>query len=339
MDEVDVAELPKIDCNYAAAILLLLLNDGDAAAIMRSFEPSDIQSLGRSMFEAANASEVQIEAALEQFIGAAKAMPTLAPNAQPHIRTVLTTALGSEKADNILETVKPRSDACSFETLKWMEPKLVGQILEQEHPQVGAVILSALDPQVAAGALEDLPEDLQTDLVLRAARLGSVPSEIAADIEEILAQYRGKTASAPKMALGGKADAARIMNKLKKEDGARILKGVKRRDKAIGQQIEDEMFIFENLMELDDKSLGIIMRSVDSAALSLALKGASDALADRILGCMSSRAAQTIRDEMEERGMVKRAEVEEAQRAVIAIVRQLADDGTIMLGGASEDYV
>ena len=337
--QIEEQPVAKMDSNYATAILMLLLEDDDAANLIRSFDPKNVQQLGRSMFDAAQATEIQIESAIERFILAARNLPSLAQKANPHIRSVFTNALGSEKAQDILQSIGPSVTNTSFEKLKWLDHQTVGSILAQEHPQVGAAILSALEPQVAAAALAGLPEDIQSDLVFRAARLGSITTDAAATVEAILDHYTVKTSSSGKVTMGGKSETARIVNKLKKEDGTRILKSVKRKDKVIGQQIEDEMFIFDNLMDLDDKSLGAVTRAVESDILSMALKGANDALTQRILSCMSVRAAQTIQDEMEERGMAKRADVEEAQKAIITLVRRMEEDGSIMIGGDGDDYV
>jgi flagellar motor switch protein FliG len=339
MAETDTAERPAISGGNAAAILMLLLEESEAAQVMQALEPSSIQLLGRSMFEASRFDERQIEAALVQFLGAARTMPTLAPKAGPHIEKVLTSALGDEKARNILDAVSPRVEIAALDILKWMDPDAIARVLAAEHPQVGAVILSALDPEVAATALGALDQPAQAELMFRTASLGPVSRDVLGDIEAILGAYAGASKHAATLSMGGRSETARIINKLKKDDGTRILDEVKKRDQAMGQQIEEEMFVFDNLNELDDKNLGIVMRNVDSALLSLALKGAAEALAERILGCMSARAADTIRDDMEERGMVKRAEVEDAQKAIIAIARQLADEGTIMMGGGDDDYV
>jgi|CXWL01.1.fsa_nt_gi flagellar motor switch protein FliG len=345
-DDTDLLEgdeaLPKalaLGGPFAAAILLMLLGEEEAAFILRDMDPDDVRQLGKAMFEAAEASEAEVEAALDRFIGRTRQVSSLSVRAEPRIRSVMTQAIGNVRADNVLGDVAPRDSVRALEMLGWMEVSAIAKILTQEHPQVGALIVASLNPEAAVEALKLLSDDQQSDLVMRAARLGAVSSEAISDLEDVLCRFGDVKQSKPKVNLGGKSDAAKIMNKMAKADGERVLKGLKKRDKILGQQIEDEMFIFDNLMDLDDKNLGALMRTVDSAILTLALKGAAEPLVDRMFGCMSARAAQTIRDEMEERGMVKRVEVDEAQRAIIAIARQMANDGTIMLAGAGEDYV
>jgi flagellar motor switch protein FliG len=333
-----MAESTRPDAN-AAAILMLLLDETEAAQVMQGLDPSAIQQLGRAMFDAASSDEAQINAALSQFLETARSLPSLAPKAAPHISNVLKSALGDEKARNIIDAAAPKAQIASLDALKWLDAETVSRILADEHPQVAAVILSSMDAEIAASALSKLSDEKQADLMYRTASLGQISGHVLSDIQAIIATYTGAKQQSAKIMVGGKSDTARIINKLRKDDGARILDQVKKRDHRIGQQIEEEMFVFDNLADLDDKNLGIVMRNVDSALLSLALKGAAAGLVDRILGCMSARAAQTIQDEMDERGPVKRAEVDDAQKAIIAVARQLAEDGTIIMGGGDDDYV
>jgi flagellar motor switch protein FliG len=336
-DIIDVA--PDIDGAAAAAILLMLLEENEAAAILKHFEPDEVMTLGRAMFASAGASEDQIEGALERFVSGSRSVSTLAVRAEPRIRSVIHQALGNIRADNILAEIAPQSSAAALDTLRWMEVPTITHILASEHPQVGAIILAVLTPEVAGVVLEQLDEAAQSDLVVRAARLSSVPAEAIADLEVILDRAIAIKAGKPKIKLGGTSEAARIVNSLKKPTSERVLRTIKKRDKQLGQDIEEEMFIFDNLLELDAKSLGAVLRSVDASALGLALKGASEALVDKMLGSMSARAAQSIRDDMADRGLVKRAEVEEAQKAIIAEARKLAEAGEITLGAKGDDYV
>lgn len=229
--------------------------------------------------------------------------------------------------------------APSGDALDWMEVDVLAALLDNEHPQVGALIVSSLSADLAAQALGKLEEGRQTDLLLRAARLGRVSVEAITELEDIVSRYVGDAAPPPKVELGGSSGVAKIMNSLGKPKGERLIKAIRKADKPIADAIEEGMFVFEDLMDLDAKALGTVMRSVDSSSLVFALKGAPKELVDRIFASMSQRAAQSIQDEMAEKTMVKRAEVDEAQKAVIAIARQLADAGEIVLGSAGNDYV
>ncbi|MEK6638622.1 MAG: flagellar motor switch protein FliG [Pseudomonadota bacterium] len=333
------AGVPPIDGAAVAAILLMLLEENEAASILKHFEPDEVLTIGRAMFAAAEASEGQIENALDRFVTSSRQISTLAVRADPRIRSVMFQALGNIRADNILAEIAPQSSAAALDILRWMEVPTIANILANEHPQVGAIILAVLTPEVAGAVLEGLDESAQTDLVVRAARLKSVSADAIADLEIIFERASAVKAGKPKLKLGGASEVARIVNSLKKPTGERVLRTIKKRDKQLGQDIEDEMFIFDNLLELDAKSLGAVLRAVDSGSLGLALKGASEALVDKMLGSMSARAAQSIRDDMADRGLVKRAEVEEAQKVIIAEARKLAEAGEITLGAKGDDYV
>lgn len=348
-DETDLAEndgeavaietAPTISGATTAAILLMLLDETEAAAILKQFDPDEVRTLGAAMFAASGASEAEISVALDRFVEQGRSLPTLSVGAEPRIRNVMTRALGNIRADNILSDIAPQSSANALDILRWMEVGDIARVVANEHPQVGALILSVLTPEVSATVLDGFDELVQADLVCRAAKLAQVPAEAIADLESILTNTKPTGSQSPPVKVGGTTDVARIVNKMKKQSGERILKSVKKRDKLLGQEIEEEMFIFDNLIDLDGKSLGTLMRSVDASVLGLALKGALPALVDKILAAMSARAADSIRDEMADRGPVKRAEVEEAQREIIAVARNLAEDGTINLGGGGDDYV
>jgi flagellar motor switch protein FliG len=342
-DETDQAELPvpvrEMDGASAAAILLMLLDESEAASILKHFEPDEVRTLGTAMFAASAATETEIEIALNRFVGGSRLISTFAVGAEPRIRNVMNEALGNIRADNILASIAPQSSAVALDILRWMDVPTITALLSEEHPQVGAIILSVLLPEIAAEVLEALDDATQSDLVFRAARLSSISIDAIADLEAILAGASIVQGAKPKMKLGGKADVAKIVNRMKKPSSERVLRSLKKKDRQLGQDIEEEMFIFDNLIDLDAKNLGEVMRSVDSSSLGLALKGANPVLVDKILGAMSARAAQSIRDDMAELGPVKRADVEEAQRAIIAIARKLAEDGTILLGGKGDDYV
>jgi flagellar motor switch protein FliG len=328
-----------IDGPAAAAILLMLLDESEAATILKHLDPDEVRQLAKGMFHAANASEIEIEQALESFVSRSRNISALAVGADTRIRTVIHQAVGNVRADNILASVAPQRSAASLEMLRWMDVDAISGLLAGEHPQVGALILSVLVPDVAAAAVETLDEMLQADLVLRAAQLTSVPAAAIEDLEAVLANANADGQRVTKQNIGGPSDVAKIMKKMPKSLSERTIRALKKQNKALAQIIEEEMFIFENLRDLDAKSLGTVLRSVDAAQLAVALKGADRSMADLCLATMSMRAADTIRDEMAEMTMVKRADVEEAQKSIMQIVREMAASGEIMVAGAGEEYV
>lgn len=338
--ELDSASAkPAIEGSAAAAILLMLLDESEAATILKHLGPEEVRLLAKAMFDTANANEQEIGQALDRFVTRSRDVSALAIGADTRIRTVMTQAVGNVRADNILAAVAPQRSAASLEMLRWMDVDAISALLASEHPQVGALILSVLVPDVAARAIETLDELLQADLVLRAAMLTSVPAAAIEDLEAVLASANVDGQRVAKQAIGGPSDVAKIMKKMPKQLSERTLRSLKKHDRVLAQTIEEEMFIFENLRDLDKKSLSSVLRSVDAAQLAIALKGADEDMVDMCLATMSQRAAETIRDEMTEMTMVKRADVDDAQKSVMQIVRQMAANGEIMIAGGGEDYV
>ncbi|MFM5913964.1 MAG: flagellar motor switch protein FliG [Chakrabartia godavariana] len=328
-----------VDGKSAAAVLMMLLAEDEAAAIVSHLDANEVKALGSAMLGVAGVSEDHVDAALELFADKCRGVNPLAADPTPRVRSVIEQALGPARAGTLLADIAPVSSPRLADMLDWMEVDILVSILDNEHPQVGALIVSSLTADIAAQALGRLEEARQTDLLLRAARLGKVSMEALTELEDIVSRYVGDSAPPPKVELGGSTGVAKIMNSLGKPKGERIIKAIRKADKPIADAIEEGMFVFEDLLDLDAKALGTVMRSVDSGSLVFALKGASKELVDRIFASMSQRAAQSIQDEMAEKTMVKRAEVDEAQKAVIAIARQLADAGEIVLGSSGNDYV
>jgi len=324
----------------AAAVLLMLFEEDEAAQILSRLEPEEVRQLGYAMYDVADVEVDEVNAALDQFVAKAKGRTTIGYGATQHIRGAMHKALGPERADNMLARITPPTRSTKLAMLKWMEPAEIASIIDQEHPQIMAIVLAHLEAPIAAATLQLLPAEVQDDLVYRVATLGPVSAEALDELEQLIASrpVSGR-ASSTTTKRGGTSEAAAIMNNIRKDHEQRIIKALNKRDRNIAQSIEDEMFIFENLLDLSDKDLGTLMRAADNAVLVVALKGASDTLRNKILGCMSQRAAQAIQDEMEERGPLRLAEVMEAQKAIIAEARRMGDEGTIMLGGRGDDYV
>ncbi|GAA4826555.1 flagellar motor switch protein FliG [Sphingosinicella ginsenosidimutans] len=346
MEAVDTAALgansAPIDPNgsEAAAILLMLLGDNEAAEILSHLEPYEVQHLGSAMFGVADVTEDQVESVFHTFLEKTRARTTIGFGAAPRIRAVMEHALGAERAGNVLARITPPTRSRALEALRWMDAKTIAALIEQEHPQIAALVVAHLEPPIAADVLQLLPSEMQPDVIYRVARLESVTPEALEELERILVREVGRvsfSSSAPTR--GGASEAAKIMNNMRSGQEQRIIRTLGKIDKNLAQRIEDEMFIFEDLMDLDEKNLGILLRNVDNEVLIVALKGADERLKDKMFGCMSSRAADSIKDEMEARGPMRLAEVQDAQKEVLAMARRLADAGTIMLAGRGEDYV
>jgi flagellar motor switch protein FliG len=323
----------------AAAILLMLLAEDEAAQVLSRLEPDEVQHLGGAMFNVADVSEVQINSVLNTFVDQARARTTVGYGAETQIKNMMERALGSERAENVLARITPVAKSNALEALKWMDPRAIAGMIEGEHPQIAAIVLAHLEPPVAADVLQLLDESIQPDLVYRVATLGPVTAEALEDLEKLLLSQKTRAAAPPPTKRGGAAEAAKIVNNSRTSAEQRIIRALAKLDKGLARTIEDEMFVFDNLLAVDDKGLGTLMRSVENDVLVVALKGADPRLRDKILGCMSSRAAQSIVDEMADRGPIRLAEVQDAQKEILAIARRLASEGTINLGGKDDDYV
>lgn len=329
----------EISGSAAAAILLLLLEDDEAGEILKHFDPDEIKKIGAAMYAASKASDGEIESALGHFVNTSRDVSELSVHADPHIRSVVTAAVGNVRADNLLAEIAPTSSEKTLDILRWMEIPVIGEILAEEHPQVGAIILAVLKPEIAAAVLDILDENLQSDLVCRAARLETVSAQAIADLEDILTGRADIGKSVPKMRMGGSNDVAKIIGHMKRPKSQQLLKSVKKQDKELAARLEEEMVLFDDLIELDAKDLAAVMREVEGDILALALRGATDEMSERIFASMSQRAAQTVQDDIEERGPVPKADVDAAQKAIVNIARRLAEEGTIIMGGGDDDYV
>ena len=335
----EVMERGGLQGSAAAAVLLMLFDEDEAAQILSRLEPDEVRQLGYAMYDVADVEIDEVNEALDHFVNKAKRRTTIGYGATQHIRGAMHKALGPERADNILARITPPTRSTKLEMLKWMEAKEIASLIDSEHPQIMAIVVAHLEAPIAADVLQLLSAELQEEVVYRIATLGPVSSEALDDLEQSLLRGSPKTRSGTSSQRGGTSEAAAIMNNVRKENEQRIIKALAKRDKNIAQSIEEEMFVFDNLIDMDEKNLGTLMRTIDNDVLVVALKGANEMLKGRIFGCMSSRAAASIQDELAERGPMRLAEVVEAQKLIIATARRMADAGTIMLGGKGNDFV
>ncbi|MDX3909339.1 MAG: flagellar motor switch protein FliG [Sphingobium sp.] len=329
----------RLKGSAAAAVLLMLFDEDEAAQILSRLEPEEVRQLGYAMYDVADVEIDEVNEALDHFVNKAKKRTTVGYGASQHIRGAMTKALGPERADNMLARITPPTRSTKLAMLKWLEAKEIAALIEAEHPQIMAIVLAHLEHSVAADVLQLLPAEFQEEVIYRVATLGPVSIEALDDLEQLL--MRGSPSNKPgnSSQRGGTLEAAAIMNNVRKDNEVRIIKALAKRDKMVAQSIEEEMFVFDNLIDMDDKNLGALMRTIDNDVLVVALKGANDMLRGRIFGCMSARAASSIADELAERGPMRLADVIEAQKLIIATARRMADAGTIMLTGKGNDFV
>jgi len=324
-----------------AAVLMMLVGEEEAAAILQKLDPDEVRQLGSAMFAVADVSEQEMEDVLDDFVGKARERTGITFEPRPRIEAVMNRALGPEKAESVLARITPPEASCELELLDWLDASEIAQMIEKEHPQIAAVMIANLNPAVGGQVLELLPDAVQPDILHRIARLGPISPDAVLTLKAVLANRRssGTGSSASGMTLGGTREAAKILQGARKVTEQRVMPKLFKIDKDVAKAIEEAMFVFDNLLDMDDKNLGTLIRNIDGDILSRALKGVDENARGRFLGCMSARAADGIRDEMEARGPMKLAEVLDAQKAMIAIARNLAKDGTIVMGASDDDYV
>ena len=322
-----------------AAVLMMLFGEAEAAAILQKLEPDEVQMLGKAMFNVADVGEGQVAGVLDDFVAKARVQTGIGFDRAPQIEKMMTSALGRDKADSVLARITPREESAGIDLLNWLEPKEIAAMVERENPQIAAVLIANLDPGLAADVLQLLPETLQPELVHRVAKLGPVTPDALEMLKQVLSQRMSAGSTQTSVLLGGAKEAAKIMNNVRKATEQRVIPRLQKMDKETAKAIEEEMFVFDHLMALDDKSMGTLLRSIESDLLIMALKGIEEHNRNRMLGCMSQRAADGIRDEMEARGPVRMSEVIEAQRSILVVARNMAKEGTIMMGSGDDDYV
>ena len=335
----DAIPVAAMNGSQAAAILLMLLDEAEAAEVLGRLAPDEVEQLGGAMFAVADVSEGQVDSVLDLFIQRARARTTIGFGADKQIRGIMERALGSDRADTMLSRITPSERQSPLEAIKWMDTRTIAAVIEQEHPQVAALVLAHLESAAAAEVLQMLDEECQADLVYRVATLRPVTAEAMEELERVMQKLVERSTAGATSHRGGPSEAAKIVNGTRGTNEQRIIRSLAKLDRNLARTIEDEMFVFDNLMELDEKSMGALLRATDNEALVLALKGTHAKLRAKMLGCMSSRAAQSIQDEMADLGPTRLADVQEAQREVLAVARRLAASGAIMIGGKGEDYV
>ena len=334
----DVAVSTPMTGDTAAAILLTLLGDNEAAAILSGLNPDEAKRLGVAMLDVARSSVTDVECALDMFVNRSRGTISLGIGADARVRSVFSTALGQARADTILDDIAPTTASALVEKLRWTGTDILTDIFKAEHPQVSALILAHLTAETAAAVLTAFDDAKQADLIYRAAVLSHVSLAAFDELVQIIESHSADRTKAT-LKLDCRSDLAKIVTHLPAGANQRVLKHLKKRDKILGQEIEDEMFVFDELCALDAKAMGILLRSIDSQILTLALRGATPEMVNQMLACLSSRAADTIRDEMADGAAVKRVDVESAQKEIATTARRLAEDGDISLGRKSGDYV
>lgn len=319
-----------------SAILLMSIGEEEAAEVLKFLGPKEVQKIGMAMATLDNITREQIQASLRDFRSEAEERTNLGVGSDSYIRSILTKALG-DKATNLIDRILQGGDTSGIESLKWMDSASVAEMIKNEHPQIIATILVHLDYDQASEILQMFTERLRNDVMLRVATLDGVQPHALRELNDVLTKLLSGSDHIKKSKVGGVKAAAEILNFMGGTLESSIITNIKEFDEELAQKIQDEMFVFEDVGKIDDRGIQLLLREIQSESLIVALKGATPELREKIFKNMSQRAAEMLRDDLEAKGPVRLSEVEGEQKEILKIVRRLADEGQIMLGGKGEE--
>ena len=322
-----------------AAILLLTLGEGEAAQVLKHMGAKEVQRIGAAMARLSNVSLDEVQGVITEFTASVERQTSVGVGADEFLRKVLVDALGADKAESIIDRIRIGRSTKGLEALKWMDPRGVAELIRLEHPQTIAIVLAYLDPDQAAEVLSLLPANMRPEVVARIALLDGVQPSALSELDDIIEkQFAGKS-SGKTSVLGGAKAAANIINFLEPSQESALMEQVAKSDAPLAARIEELVFVFDNLLDLDDRGMQELLRQVPSEQLLLALKGTDDALKEKMFKNMSQRAAEMLKDDLEAKGPVRVSEVEGAQKEILKLARKLAEAGTIALAGKGEQFV
>lgn len=333
-------DVEKLEGVEKAAILLLSLSEEDAAQILKHLEPKQVQKVGMAMAALDDFSQEKVNAVHNLFLEEIQKFTSIGFRSEEFVRKALTAALGEDKAGNLIEQIVMGSGAKGLDSLKWMDSKQVATIIRNEHPQIQTIVLSYLDPEQSAEIMAQFPEKVRLDLMMRIANLEEVQPAALQELNEIMEKQFAGQAGAQAAKMGGLKAAADIMNYLDNNIEGQLMDSIREQDEDMSQQIQDLMFVFDNLVDVDDRGIQTLLREIQGEVLQKALKGAEQPLKDKVFKNMSKRAAEMLQDDLEAMGPVRISDVEAAQKEILTVARRLADSGEIMLGGGGgEEFV
>ena len=320
-----------------AAILLMSLGEEEAAGVFRHLEPKEVHRLGETITKLKVVPRERVAEVLERFAARAGEHSALVADTDEYVKSVLRRALGDDKAGLLIDRIVQRSEVTGIESLKWMAPSAVAELLRQEHPQIAAAILVHLDTDQASDVLKQFSERQRNDVLLRVATLDGIQPVALHDLNDEMSRVLAGSDKQRRASMGGVKAAAEIINLLGNTNEISVLDHIREIDADLAQKVQDNMFTFDDIQRIDDKGVQAMLREVQTESLVIALKGATADLRDKIFRNMSTRAAETLREDLESRGPVRLSEVEAEQKEILRAVRRLADEGHIVLGGGGDD--
>lgn len=322
-----------------AAVLLISLGEADAAEILRHLGPKEVQKIGEAMARLDNVPQSKVESVVSDFLTTVSDQTGIGIHNDKYIRGMLNQALGEEKAKTLIDRILLSTNTSGLDTLRWMDPKQIAELIRNEHPQIQSVIMSYLDTDLAAGVLAYFDETVRLDLLMRISAMEEVQPQALQELNDMFETHFAGARTSQSAKLGGVKHAADIMNFVDGSIEAQILDGIREVDEGLAAQIQDLMFVFADLVDVEDKGIQAILREIQTDTLVLALKGADTELQDKIFKNMSKRAADLLKDDLEVKGPVRVSEVEEAQKEILTTARRLADDGEIILGSGGDELI
>ncbi len=320
-----------------AAILLMSLGEEEAAEVFKHLAPKEVQRLGETIARMKAISKERLEGVLQKFTAQAGDQSMLVNDTDEYVKSVLRKALGDDKANLLIDRILQGSDVSGIESLKWMDPGSVAELLRNEHPQIVAAILVHLDHEQVASVLKEFTERQRNEVLVRIATLDGIQPSALKDLNEVMGKVLAGGDRLRKASLGGVKPAAEIINLMGTSVETAVLDYIREADNELAQRIMDNMFTFDDLVTVDDKGIQSLLKEVQSESLVIALKGATPEMREKVFRNMSQRAAETLREDLESRGPVRVSEVEAEQKEMLKIVRRLAEEGQIVLGGGGED--
>ena len=329
-------EMAAMSGSQRAAVLMLLLGEQQAAEIVKFLDPKEVQSLGGAMVSVADLSQEAVNQVLDDFVMTIKKQTSIGLGTTDYVEKVFKRALGDDKAASVLGRILPGQSTKGLDILQWMDARSIADMIRGEHPQVCAIILSVLEHEVAADVLLFLPEENRSEVIQRVASLETVQPSAMAELEAIMKKQFSSSSSAASSSFGGIKAAAKIMNATKTALDAQVMGGLEKLDAELKKKIQDNMFTFDKLMSVDSKGIQVLMRNVEPDMLMIALKGANEGVRDKFLENMSTRARGMFVDDMNAKGLLRIADVEDAQKTIMRIARKLSDSGDLVLGGGAD---
>ncbi len=337
-----MSEEPKVSSlsgTEKSALLLLGLGEKHAADILQHMGPKEVQDLGMVMAGLTNVTSAMMEEVMAEFVATIGNQTSLGLGSDDYIRNMLTSALGADKASGMIDRILLGRNSKGLEQLKWMDPKAIAEMIRLEHPQIISIVMSFLDPDQAAAVLSEFPEKVRSDIIMRVAALEGIQPNALQELDNILEKQFSGASNVKSSALGGVKKAADILNLVEGTIEQAVMEDITEIDEDLAQEIQDNMFVFENLNEIDDRGFQTLLREVASEQLLLAMRGIDDELKEKFFKNMSSRAADMLRDDLEAAAPAKLSDVEAAQKEILTVVRRLADAGEIVLGGGGEELI